>query len=325
VSDGAPFAGAIEQRLVQAANKHEAGKSRNRQTAIGPSDLGFCRNKAALKVREVAPTDVPENPLEMLSWPASVGTAIHAWLEDVYPLAFEDVVLGSQHGKVTATFPSGAQVSGTFDACVPSLNLLLDDKTKNGLSWQKRTGRSQNERFQAHTYALGCLQEGLLDESKPVYVANVYWDRSGDEKRPFVIVEEFDPNLTVEVDEWVQDVIYAVQNNEQASQDIPAERCAMLCEWFTACRGGVLPDSDNPVLIEDEEIKTAMRVYDEAREAEKRAKADKAAAAARLAGVNGSDGEFQVRWTEVAPSTGYSVGPRDGYLKVNVKRIKEKK
>lgn len=315
----------IEQALVDAANKHEQGKDRNRQTHVGPSDLGFCRNKAALKVRQVPVTDVPDKPLEMLSWPASVGTAIHAWLEDVYPLAYPDVVLGSKHGKVTATFPSGAEVTGTFDAVVPSLNLLLDDKTKNGLSWQKRTGSSQNERYQRHTYALACVQAGLLDGDKTVYVANVYWDRSGDEKRPLVLIEEFDHNLTSEVDEWVQDVIYAVQHDEDAAKDIPAERCAQLCEWFTHCRGGVLPDSDDPVLIEDDELRQAMRMYDEARAAEKQAKADKAAASARLAGVNGSDGEFQVRWTEVAPSTGYSVGPRDGYMKINITRVKRGK
>jgi hypothetical protein len=59
-------------------------------------------------------------------------------------------------------------------------------------------------------------------QSKPVWVGNIYFDRSGKEPKPMVFIEEMDPMLTDEIDSWVQDVIYAVKNNEDASRDIPA-------------------------------------------------------------------------------------------------------
>ena len=255
---------------------------------IGPSDLGFCRNKAALMAKGVPQSDSKS------AWAANVGTAIHEWAGDALRTAFPDWVVDAR--RLTATFPNGAEVTGTPDIVVPDWNAVLDLKTVDGYEKIKRFGTSLNHRMQRHTYALGAIQAGLLDDSKTVLVGNVYLDRSGEESEPYVVLAEFDPGFTDEVSAWIDDVIYAVQHGEDASRDISAPVCERICEFYTACRGG-LPMGE-PTLITDDSTKDAIRLYVEGRDLEKRARQMKDQAKTELVGVNGSDGEWTVRWTK---------------------------
>jgi hypothetical protein len=51
---------------------------------LGPSDIGFCRQKAALMVRGVEATDAPPK------WAAAVGTAVHNYVEAAIKQMFPD-------------------------------------------------------------------------------------------------------------------------------------------------------------------------------------------------------------------------------------------
>lgn len=280
---------------------------------LGPSDIGFCRQKAALMVKGIDATDSPPK------WSAAVGTAIHNYVEAAIKKMFPDWILGSiDNLTVTATLPSGAAISGHPDIVIPSTNTVLDIKTVDGFAWIKREGTSQNHKFQRHLYALGCLQAGLFDTSKPVYVGNAYFDRSGKEPEPLVIVEELDPMLTDQIDAWVTDVIYAVKNGEDASRDIPAAVCERICGHFTACRGA-LENHDGGELIEDPELLAAVDMYTEARNMEKTAKQMKDEASSRLHGINGSTGSWQVRWVEVQPSRVESF-EKQGYSRLDIRK-----
>ena len=254
---------------------------------VGPSDLGFCRNKVVLMTKGVPQSDSKS------AWPANVGSAVHDWVGDALRVAFPGWVVDNR--RLTATFPNGAEVSGTPDVIVPEWNMVLDLKTVDGFEAIKRFGTSLNHRMQRHTYALAAIQAGLLDDSQTVYVGNVYLDRSGQEREPYVVVEEFDPALTDEVSAWIDDVTYAVTHNEEGSRDIAAPICEKICEFYTACRGG-LPMSE-PTLITDEPTRQAIRLYVEGRDL--RAKGIKMIEQAKteLVGINGSDGEWTVRWT----------------------------
>ena len=284
---------------------------------LGPSDIGFCRQKAALMVKGVDATDAPPK------WAAAVGTAVHNYVETAIKSMFPDWLLGSIDDlSVTATLPSGAQISGHPDIVIPESNTVLDIKTVDGFQWVKREGTSQQHKYQRHLYALGCIQAGIFDKSKPVYVGNIYFDRSGKQPEPLAIVEEMDVMLTDEIDSWVQDVIYAVKHGEDASRDIPAAVCERICSHFTACRGA-LENHDGGEFITDSELVAAVDMYTEARNMEKTAKQMKDEASSRLAGVNGSTGSWQVRWVEVQPTRVESF-EKQGYSRLDIRKARSR-
>ena len=309
----------IQALFSNALRDYMDGSARSIQSAegiLGPSDIGFCRQKATLMIKGVPQTDV------VPKWSAAVGTAVHNYVEAALKQAYPDWLLGSiDHLEVTATLPSGAEIKGHPDVVVPASNAVLDIKTVDGFAWVKREGTSQQHKYQRHLYALGLIQSGILDVSKPVLVGNVYFDRSGKESEPYVVVEELDPTLTDEIDAWVTDVIYAVRNGEDASRDIPAAVCEKICTHFTACRGS-LETHDGGELIEDAETVAAIDMYVEGRDMAKEADQMKREAQSRLVGINGTDGRYQVRWVEVAPSVVQSF-EKDGYMRLDVRKVRK--
>ena len=300
--------GLIIDTAVKAASDSTPRTIQSTQGLIGPSDVGFCRNKAALMMKGKQQTDSKS------AWAANVGTAIHMWVEDALKAAFPAWLV--EPARVTATLPNGAEISGTPDVVVPEWNAVLDIKTVDGYSWIKRNGTSQNHKFQRHLYAMGAIAGGLLDGDRPVFVGNIYFDRSAAEKTCYVTLEEFDPTLTDEVTSWVDDVIYAVQHNEDAMRDIAAPVCEKICEFFGECRGGLPMDEsqriDNPDLLE------AVAMYVEGRDLETEGKKMKKEAGVLLDGVNGSTGAWQVRSTSIDASEvpGYM---RAGYTRIDVR------
>lgn len=309
----------IKELITASLSEYMDRSPRSVQSAegiLGPSDIGFCRQKAALMVREVPQTDNPPK------WAAAVGTALHNYIEAAVKKAHPDWLCGSiDNIRVTATLPSGASISGHPDIVVESANAVLDIKTVDGFEWIKRSGTSQQHKYQRHLYALGLIESGILDSSKTVLVGNIYFDRSGKEPEPMVLVEEMDATLTAEIDSWIQDVIYAVKNNEDASRDVPAAVCERICSHFTACRGELGVENDS-ILIEDIELVSAVNMYVDAREMSKQAEQMKKEAQSRLFGVNGSTGEYQVRWVEVAPTKVESF-EKTGYSRMDIRKVRK--
>lgn len=305
-------------RINAALVAHMDNSSRSMQAdqgRLGPSDIGFCRQKAALMTRGIPATDSTPK------WAAAVGTALHNYIEAAIKEMFPNWILGSVDGiRVTATLPSGAEISGHPDIVIPSENTVLDIKTVDGFQWIKREGTSQQHKYQRHLYALGLIQAAILDESKPVYVGNIYFDRSGKEPQPLALVEEIDWTLTPEIDSWVSDVIYAVKHNEDASRDIPAAVCERICSHFTACRGALgIHEGAEP--ITHPELVSAVEMYVEGRDLEKQGKQMRDEASAQLAGVNGTTTTHQVRWVEVQPSR-VEAFEKQGYTRLDVRKLR---
>lgn len=307
------------QALISGALKaHMDGSSRSKQAAdgiLGPSDIGFCRNKAALMTKGVAATDDPPK------WAAAVGTALHNYIEAAIKEAHPDWLVGSiDNIRVTATLPSGAEISGHPDVVVPSANAVLDIKTVDGFQWIKREGTSLQHKYQRHLYAMGLVQAKILDGSKPVLVGNIYFDRSGKEPEPLVLVDEMDHTLTAEIDSWVQDVIYSVNHGEDASRDVPAAVCERICSHFTACRGSL--ETYEAEFIDNPELLSAVDMYVQGRDMKKEGEAMQKAAQALLDGVNGSTGTYQVRWVDVQPTTVESF-EKSGYRRMDVRKVRK--
>jgi hypothetical protein len=290
----------IRDLIVIALNSKESATPRSQQSRegiLGPSDIGFCRQKAALVVRQVAPSDsVPK-------WSAAVGTAMHTYIEAALKDSHPEWLVGSQdHVETTATLPSGAVISGHPDVVVQASNAVLDIKTVDGFEWTRRNGPSLSHIYQRHLYALGLIQAEMFDSNRPVIVGNIYFDRSGKEQTPLVFTEEFDPALTGEIDQWVQDVIYAVKHNEDAARDVAAPVCERICEFFTICRGS-LEVHDGQEIIRDETLLSAVDMYLAGRELESQGKQMKKEAGERLSNVTGMTATHQVRWVHVGPTS----------------------
>lgn len=319
----------VTDLIVEGLTRYDDNRERSvqsREGGLGMSDLGFCRQKATLQLRGTQADErvFGEGGIEVPNWAANVGSAIHNWLDE----AFRDddaVVLGSEYGPVSAEFPSSRTVvSGHFDLAIPSLNLLLDAKTKNRLEPARREGVTQNNVYQRHAYAMGAVAAGLLRDDGTLKVGNLFLDRSGKDKRPWVQITDFDPTLTHEIDQWLEDVVYAWQHNEDASRDVPATMCPYFCEFFDTCRGGVLEDTHDPTLITDPDQIRAVQMYLEGQDLARRAKDLQGIAKPILAGANGravlEDVDVQVRWTHVQASE----FTRSAYDQINVKRMKRK-
>ena len=307
--------GALISAAIRAYSDSSDRSIQSDRGVLGPSDIGFCRQKAVLMTRGVAPTD--STPI----MPAAIGTAIHNYVEAAVKEMFPDWLVGSiDKIRVTATLPSGAEISGHPDIVIPADNTLLDLKTKDGLEWAKREGASQSNKFQRHLYVLGCIEAGLLDDSKPIYVGNAFLDRSGKEELVITDTAEWDPTLTNEIDAWVTDVIYAVKNKEDASRDIPSAVCERICSHFTACRGG-LEVHEGGEQITDDTLVSAIRMYVEGRDMAKTAEQMKKEASSVLYGVNGSDGTWQVRWVEVQP-TRVEAFDKQGYTRLDIRKVR---
>jgi hypothetical protein len=282
---------------------------------LGPSDIGFCRQKAALMTKGVEATD--SNP----KWAAAVGTAVHTYVETALKEMFPTWLMGSiDDVTVTATLPSGATISGHPDIVIPEDNTVLDIKTVDGFQWVKREGTSQQHKYQRHLYAMGCIAAGLFDKTKPVYVGNVYFDRSGKEQTPLVYVEELDPTLTDEIDSWVTDVTYSVINKEDASRDIPAAVCEKICSHFTVCRGGLQTNNGGEQIV-DSDLISAVEMYVEGRNMEKTAKQMKDEAGSILTGISGATKNWQVRWVSVQPSRVESFD-KQGYARLDIRKVR---
>ena len=293
---------------IRAYSDNSARSQQSRAGILGPSDIGFCRSKAALVTKGVQPTD------HVSIAAAQIGTAIHEYVGAAIKQAHPGWIVDEQ--RVTATLPSGAVVSGTPDIIAPDLDAIIDVKTVDGFEWIKRDGTSRNHKYQRHLYALGAQQAGLITEQ--CKVGNLYIDRSGKEPEPMLLMEDFDPTLTMEIDSWIGDVIYAVKNGEDASRDIPAPVCEKICSFFTVCRGG-LEVHEGGELIEDATLISAIDMYVEARDLEKQAGKQKREAAAMLSGVNGTDGRYAVRWTHVNPAT-VQAFEKQGYDRLDIRK-----
>lgn len=292
MADDPDLMGAMVTEAIEAFGRSEPRTQQSWSGIIGPSDLGFCRMKAALMTKGVPQSD--SRPILA----AQMGTGFHEYAGKALRSYFPDWIVDNR--RITATFPSGAVVTGTPDIVTP--NGVFDIKTCDGVADYVRNGPSLSHRYQRHTYGLAAIQEGILPADQPVFVGNIYFDRRGKDA-PHVNWEWFDEGLTSEIDSWITDVIYAVKHDVEASRDVPAAVCERICEHFTVCRGGLPMTESVPIL--DDELVLSAEMYVEGRELKAKGTEMMRVARNNLFGVNGATLDYQVRWVdEVDPETG---------------------
>lgn len=160
--------------------------------------------------------------------------------------------------------------------------------------------------------------ETVLDPSKPIWITDVYFDRSGAQDEAYSFGWFYDPAVLNEIDDWIHDLKYAVVNNTEALKEKSREWCWSYCEYATLCRGN---DTDAEGLIEDPEILAAISTYQDAAEREREAKKEKEVAKLHIPlEVKGSTGTHNARWVWRNP-TEVKAGTRAGYWMLDVRPI----
>ncbi len=307
------WAQTISTSLRSAITDWDQARDRSQQTRehiLGVSDIGNCREYARLLTTETPFSDTDKNML-----PAIVGTWIH---DGVTKAIHQSHATWITDVAVDITLPSGATLTGHPDFVIPGWG-VIDLKTKPGLESVKRYGPSQQQVFQVALYALGCVQAGLLADDGNLNLAVAWLDRTGFDPDPHVVVFSYDESLIRAAEEWISDVVYAVQHGEQASKDKPYEWCRDWCNYFTVCRG----HEANPEggLITDEEQIRAVDLYADGQRLKAQAVRMMEQAKAELDGVQGSTGTYNVKWTVVGESEVPAL-TRRGYKKLTITQIK---
>ena len=163
---------------------------RSRQTQIGPSEIGAgCRRKTALKLLGAPERNKGDR------WAATIGTAVHAWLEEAFAA---DNVGRQKTGQPVrwlleekVTIREGLR--GSCDLYDLESDTVVDWKVVGASSLKKyrSAGPSRQYRVQAHTYGVGWANQG-----KPVKkVAIVFLPRTGFLADTHIWTEDFDPTV----------------------------------------------------------------------------------------------------------------------------------
>lgn len=342
-------AGAAES-VRAAINNRSNNTERSQQQQnfmLGVSNLGHCKQYAKYMLEQVPFSD------ERDKTPAFFGSIAGAAIEEQLKLEHPGWNI---QGEGFFRLPSGGGIDGHWDIVIPDsegvsweewqanskaiaeqealrdvgedweyiepvyMQGVWDLKSKDKLAVIKKMGPSRQQIFQIHAYTSAAIDAGLLDPSKPIVIMDVYFDRSGHELVPHGVAHLYNPDVIHFIDEWVNDVIYAVKHQQDAEREMPRDWCWNWCEYATHCRG---LDTDVSGLIRDPEKRAAVEAYREGLELVKEGEAKKKAAKPILEGTNGSTGQYNVRYVWVNPSE-YQVA-RKGYFKLTVTPVPKPK
>ena len=283
---------------------------------IGVSDIGHCREYVRRMITNEEFTD--DEPDSMAAF---VGTALGDLLERGW--SGPDV-----RTQVTVTVPLRA---GDYDLAlnlpghvdIVTGNRVWDIKSKDRLGVVRRSGPSLKEKFQPTLYAHALIADGTLTHTKddPVQCGLIYLDRSGKEgSRPHVVMWDYDPAIVEEAEAWLGDVMYAVQNGEEAPRDKERAWCYQYCPFATGCRGG--QDTDVTGLISDPTLLAAVDTYRDAMDRERQVKLDKEAAKSVLAGISGNTRSGWSIRTVTVNEVEVPTHVRAGYERIDIRRAR---
>lgn len=297
---------------------NETDRSKQAQEfRVGVSDLGFCSER----LRRFLAREEPEET-DML--PAFIGTWLGVGIEQAVAAAYPEAIIQSEVVLRLQGERNSYEIPGHPDIIFPS-GIVLDGKSAYGLKLAEKHGMDdRSKRYQRHGYAFAAFEAGLFDEGvglEDIVVGNCWVDRSAAERRLLVKTEPFSMDVVREAGEWLDDVVYAWQHEEEARKEPPREMCAATCGFYGPCRGGEVAASG---LLTDPVVLGAVDLVLEARGLESRAKKMKAEAKEALVGVEGSTGEHQVYWSEVSPAK-IEAFERAGYSTLKVTKIPKPK
>lgn len=302
----------IVTEVIRSTTMDSARSQQSKQHLVGMSDMGGCREYLRLTVLETPfdPVEVGEDDLNLSSF---LGTAFGDRLEASMPAEYRTQV------PISLEFPNGLTVSGTCDILGP--RAVWDGKTTKHYANIRRNGPDPAHLAQISGYLIGALQMGLFDATdEEPYAALVYFDRLGKYDKPLVHVVTLDEAQEIlwgadedSVMNHLEQVVYAVQNEEVTQRDRPEAWCKIACPYYQTCYWGA---SDANQIIDAPDLLQAVEDLLVAKAMKKEAEALKMGAEAQLAGVNGSTRRHHVRWITVNGTE-----TRAGYQRLDLREI----
>ena len=297
---------------------YDSQRPRSKQTQaylLGVSDIGGCPQYAKLLTEQTPFSDAPDTTAAM--W----GTFLHEGITKARAHANPTLI---HDALVKINLPNGVEVQGHPDEIDPEENSITDYKTVDGIAVPRRSGPTEKQEFQVDLYALGAVQAGLLDPDKPITVRIIWFDRAGKDKIPHVWQKEWHPDNVNPAVDWLDSVMYAVTNHEDAERTPPVDFCAATCPFYSVCRIPDLPEVDE--LITDETIKQAVDSYLAGQVMSKEGEALKRSAKSLIDGVSGmvelDDGrQVRARWISIGASK-VAATERHPYKRLSLLEVK---
>lgn len=149
---------ALRSELLDVIRWGMHNQPRTLQTRIGPSEIGTtCARKVGHKLAGTATVNHCD------PWLSTIGTAVHAWLADVFRDAAGEPKRWMVEFKVPTGRINGQDVEGTCDLYHIPSRTVVDWKTTgtNRLRDYVRNGPGQQYRVQAHDYGRGWVALGM--------------------------------------------------------------------------------------------------------------------------------------------------------------------
>jgi hypothetical protein len=146
----------MQRDLTEVIQWAYRSQPRTRQVMLGPSQLGEpCARKIAYQV-----AGTPSLNKAMDPWPALVGTAVHAWLEQA--IGKFQAEAGAVRWLTETTVQVDDMVTGHVDLYDIETSTVWDFKTLNSDNIKKyrENGPIPNYRTQVHLYGMGMINAG---------------------------------------------------------------------------------------------------------------------------------------------------------------------
>lgn len=266
---------------VKAVRIVDEDRPRSQQIAVGWSEVGGCRRALAYRLTDTWPSDEPD------TWAAIRGTGLH------------DVILTArkaQDPQLLIEHPTTYRgIPGHADEVDPARNEVTDVKTTrlgNSLVWRRDPDALRAKRIQAHGYAAGLIEQGVLTEGCTVRILVVPVD--GRFSDWWAHEEPFDRALADEGVARLDEVRGLLADTDTyIPRDEPYAWCADWCPFFTLCW-----DTDpGEQEITDPRLAAAIELYGLAGQRESAASKEKKALAAEIRGLRGTARGWRVTLT----------------------------
>ena len=227
------FAILLKAKLTEIIEFAQDLNPRNSQVNIGPSEIGNqCDRQIGYRV-----AGIPHVNTSTDSWPATVGTSVHTWLEAAMQQWVKYV--GTQEWFTETTLSVVDGVDGHSDLYWATEQTVIDWKTKGPDVLRKiiKHGPLIGEVIQAQIYGYGFEQAGI-----PVKrVALVYLSRSGWLKDMYVWHAAYDRSIAVNalnrvfrIAQKVIDLEILKEGHAHRWEQVdatPSDSCGM-CPWY---------------------------------------------------------------------------------------------